>query len=45
MPVGSLVVGALVAEFTAPVVLKWNGILLTILGLYFLFVQRKVATL
>jgi len=45
MPVGSLVVGALVAEFTAPVVLKWKGILLTILGLYFLFVQRKVATL
>jgi predicted MFS family arabinose efflux permease len=45
MPVGSLVVGALVAAFTAPVVLKWNGILLTILGLYFLFIQRKVATL
>ncbi len=45
MPVGSLVVGALVREFTAPVVLTWNGLLLTILGLYFLFVQRKVATL
>jgi len=45
MPVGSLVVGALVKEFSAPVVLKWNGILLAILGLYFLFVQRKVATL
>jgi predicted MFS family arabinose efflux permease len=45
MPVGSLVVGALVRRFTAPVVLTWNGLLLTILGLYFLFVQRKVATL
>jgi predicted MFS family arabinose efflux permease len=45
MPVGSLVVGALVKEFSAPVVLTWNGILLTLLGLYFLFVQRKVATL
>jgi len=45
MPVGSLVIGALVKAFTAPVVLKWNGILLAILGLYFLFVQRKVATL
>ncbi len=45
MPVGSLVVGALVKEFTAPVVLTWNGILLAILGLYFLLVQRKVATL
>jgi predicted MFS family arabinose efflux permease len=45
MPVGSLVVGALVKEFSAPVVLTWNGVLLTMLGLYFLFVQRKVATL
>lgn len=45
MPVGSLVVGALVKEFTAPVVLTWNGVLLTILGFYFLFIHRKVATL
>jgi hypothetical protein len=45
MPVGSLVVGALIKQFTAPVVLAWNGVLLTILGLYFIFVQRKVATL
>ena len=45
MPVGSLVVGALVKGFTAPRVLAWNGILLTILGLYFLLVHRKVATL
>jgi predicted MFS family arabinose efflux permease len=45
MPVGSLVVGALVRQFTAPVVLTWNGVLLAVLGLYFLFVQRKVATL
>ena len=45
MPVGSLVVGALVKQFTAPVVLTWNGILLTILGLYFLVIHRKVATL
>lgn len=45
MPVGSLVVGALVKQFTAPVVLAWNGILLTLLGLYFLLIHRKVATL
>ncbi len=45
MPVGSLIVGALVKEFTAPVVLAWNGVLLTLLGLYFLAIQRKVATL
>lgn len=45
MPVGSLVVGALVKQFTAPVVLAWNGVLLTLLALYFLLVHRKVATL
>jgi len=45
MPFGSLIVGALVKGFTAPVVLAWNGVLLALLGLYFLIVQRKVATL
>jgi predicted MFS family arabinose efflux permease len=45
MPVGSLVVGALVKQFTAPVVLTWNGILLALLAVYFLVVHRKVATL
>ena len=45
MPVGSLIVGALVRQFNAPVVLGWNGVLLAILGLYFLVVHRKVATL
>lgn len=45
MPVGSLVVGALVKQFTAPVVLAWNGILLALLAVYFLLVHRKVATL
>src|SRR5579871_2116002 len=45
MPFGSLIVGALVKQFTAPVVIAWNGVLLAILGLYFLLVQRKVAAL
>ena len=45
MPFGSLVVGALVKEFSAPTVLACNGVLLVVLALYFLFVQRKVATL
>lgn len=45
MPFGSLIVGALVKTFTAPVVLAWNGVLLALLGLYFLLVHRKVATL
>ncbi|MGB6943464.1 MAG: MFS transporter [Bryobacteraceae bacterium] len=45
MPVGSLVVGALVKQFTAPVVITANGALLTLLALYFLLIHRKVATL
>lgn len=45
MPFGGLIVGALVKQFTAPVVLAWNGVLLALLGLYFLTVQRKVAAL
>jgi predicted MFS family arabinose efflux permease len=45
MPFGSLIMGALVDKFSAPNVVACNGVLLTILGLYFLLVQRKVATL
>ena len=45
MPFGSLIVGALVKKYTAPAVLAWNGALLVGLGLYFLIVYRKVATL
>ena len=44
-PFGSLIVGALVREFGAPKVVACNGVLLAILGLYFLLVQRKIATL
>ena len=45
MPVGSLLVGALVKQFTAPVVLAINGILLVAMGIYFLLAHRKIATL
>jgi MFS family permease len=45
MPLGNLTTGYLVPLFTAPVVLGVNGTLLVILGLYFLFVQRRVAEL
>jgi predicted MFS family arabinose efflux permease len=45
MPIGSLVVGALIKQFTAPVVLASNGVLLVALALYFLVVQRKVASI
>ena len=45
MPFGSLATGVLVPIFTAPAVLGVSGVLLTILGLYFLFVQRKITSL
>ena len=45
MPFGSLIMGVLVSKFSAPRVVAWNGVLLAMLGLYFLLVQRKVATL
>jgi predicted MFS family arabinose efflux permease len=45
MPFGSLLTGYLVPIFTAPAVLAVNGLVLLTLGLYFLFIQRRVAAL
>ena len=45
MPMGNLVTGWLVPIFTAPRVLAVNGLLLLVLGVYFLLVQRRVAAL
>ncbi len=45
MPLGSLLTGWLVPIFTAPHVLAVNGVLLVLVALYFLLVQRRVATL
>ncbi len=45
MPIGSLICGTLIPIFKVPVVLAVNGVLLSCLGLYFLFVQRRVARL
>jgi len=45
MPVGSLLAGALAPALTAPVVLAGYGVLMSLLGLYFLVVQREVAAL
>lgn len=45
MPMGNLMTGWLVPMFTAPVVLAVNGLLLVLLGLYFLMVERKVSAL
>jgi MFS family permease len=45
MPLGILATGWLVPIYTAPHVLAVNGLLLVAVGLYFLLVQRRVATL
>ncbi len=45
MPIGSIVIGAIIQKIGAPPVIAANGCLLVLLGLYFLFVQRKVAAL
>ncbi len=45
MPIGSLMTGSLTPLLTAPVVLAANGVLLSLLGFYYLAVQRRVASL
>ncbi len=45
MPIGSLAVGALSVRFAAPAVLAVNGVLLALVGAWFLLVQRRVAAL
>jgi predicted MFS family arabinose efflux permease len=45
MPFGSLLSGALVPQLTAPGMLAVNGVLLVLLGVYFLAVHRKIANL
>ncbi|MGA3087408.1 MAG: MFS transporter [Terriglobales bacterium] len=45
MPMGNLVSGWLVPIFTAPRVLAVNGLLLILVALYFLLIQRRMATL
>ena len=45
MPMGNLLSGWLVPALTAPVVLGLNGSLLILVGLYFLLVHRRIATL
>jgi predicted MFS family arabinose efflux permease len=45
MPMGNLLSGWLVPVFTAPIVLGVNGLLLVLVALYFLLMQRRVATL
>jgi predicted MFS family arabinose efflux permease len=45
MPLGSILVGAIVQRLGAPPVIAVNGALLVALGCYFLFVHRRIAAL
>lgn len=45
MPIGNLLAGALIPGMSAPVVLAMNGLALSALGLWFLLVQKRVASL
>jgi predicted MFS family arabinose efflux permease len=45
MPMGNLLSSWLVPRYTAPIVLGVNGFLLVVVALYFLTVQRRVASL
>jgi predicted MFS family arabinose efflux permease len=45
MPIGSLMLGRLIPMFTAPLTMAWTGCLLAVLGIYFLFIHRRVAEL
>lgn len=45
MPIGNLATGSLIPVFSAPAVLTCNGLMLALMGCYFLLVQRRVASL
>jgi predicted MFS family arabinose efflux permease len=45
MPLGSLISGFLIKSISAPAIMAGNGVLLVLLGFYFLIVHRKVAKL
>ncbi|MBM3776369.1 MAG: MFS transporter [Acidobacteria bacterium] len=45
MPFGSLATGWLVPIFSAPTVLAANGVILLLLGVYFLTIERRVSAL
>lgn len=45
MPIGSLIIGQFVAQYSAPPVVAVNGALLMALGLFLLLVRREVADL
>ncbi len=45
MPIGSLIIGKFVAQYTAPTVVAVNGLLLVALGLYLFFRHREIRDL
>lgn len=45
MPLGSLVMGELVSQYSAPAVVAVNGVLLVLIGLYLRFIHLEVADL
>lgn len=45
MPFGMLIVGKLIPIYTAPLTMSVVGVITAMLGLYFLFVQRKISQL
>ena len=45
MPLGSLLSGVLIKSISAPAIMAGNGVLVVLLGAWFLFVDRKVAKL
>jgi len=45
MPIGALIVGRLIPIYTAPTVLAVDGVLLALLGVYFLVFHPKIAAL
>jgi predicted MFS family arabinose efflux permease len=45
MPIGSLLCGELIHDFSAPPVIAANGLLIALLAAYFLFVQKEVVEL
>ncbi len=45
MPIGAIVTGAIIQNASAPPVIAANGVILVLIGFYFLFVHRKIAEL
>jgi predicted MFS family arabinose efflux permease len=45
MPIGAIIIGAIIARTSAPPVIAVNGVLIVLLAIYLLFVHRRIAEL